>query len=128
MEVSHCRRRRGPVVRGLVSHAVAAGANLALTSGACFSKVPKLFGPISGATTSFISWQCRGSKPSNFAILLGFLISKTCKKIRFSKQAANCSLTTSFSGSKSSRDVRETGPWSGFVSACCGFNSTSLSK
>ena len=42
--------------------------------GACFSKVPKLFGAISGATTAFISSQCRGSKPSNFAVLLVFLI------------------------------------------------------
>ena len=33
--------------------------------GACFSKVPKLFGPISGATILFISSQRRGSKPSN---------------------------------------------------------------
>ena len=37
--------------------------------GACFSKVPKLFGPISGATIPFISLQSRGCKPSNFAIL-----------------------------------------------------------
>ena len=74
-----------------------------------FSKVPKLFGSISGATIPFISSQRRGSKPSNFAILLVFLILKTCKKISFSKQA-DCSLTTSFSGPKSSRDFRETGP------------------
>ena len=77
--------------------------------GACFSKVPKLFGPISGTTIPFISSQRRGSKLSNFAILLIFLILKACKKISFSKRA-DCSLTTSFSGPKSSRDVRETGP------------------
>ena len=77
--------------------------------GACFSKVPKLFGPISGATTAFISSQCLGSKRSNFAILLVFLILKICRKIGFSKQA-DCCLTTSFSGPKSSRDFRETGP------------------
>ena len=79
-------------------------------SGACFLKVPKLFGPISGATIPFTSSQRQGSKPSNFAILLVFLILKTCKKISFSKQA-DCSLTTSFSGPKSSRDFRETGSW-----------------
>ena len=73
---------------------------------------PKSFGPISGTTIPFISSQRRGSKPSNFAILLIFLILKACKKISFSKRA-DCSLTTSFSGPKSSRDVRETGPWSG---------------
>ena len=43
--------------------------------------------------------------------LLIFLILKACKKISFSKRA-DCSLTTSFSGPKSSQDVRETGPWS----------------
>ena len=73
--------------------------------GACFSKVPKLFGPISGATIAFIPSKRRGSKPSNFAILLFFLILKTCKKISFSKQA-DCSLTASFSGPKRSRDSR----------------------
>ena len=41
--------------------------------GACFSKVPKLFGTISGATIHFLSSQRRGSKPLNFAILLVFL-------------------------------------------------------
>ena len=41
-------------------------------AGACFSKVPKLYGPISGAIISLISSQHRGSKPSNFAILLVF--------------------------------------------------------
>ena len=82
------------------------------SAGACFSKVPKLFGSLSGATIPFVSSQRRGSKPSNFAILLIFLILKTCKKISFSKQA-DCSLTTSFSGPKSSRDFRETGPRTG---------------
>ena len=81
--------------------------------GTCISKVPKLFGPISGATIPSISSQRRGSKPPNFAILLVFLILKTCKKISFSKQA-DCSLTTSFSGPKSSRDFRETGPWTSY--------------
>ena len=77
--------------------------------GPCFSEVPKLFGPISGATNAFISSQRRGSKSSNFSILLVFLILKTCKKISFSKQA-DCSLTTSVSGPKSSREFRETDP------------------
>ena len=81
-----------------------------LCPGARFSKVPKLFGSVSGATIPFISSQRRGSKPSNFAILLVFLILKTCQKVSFSKQA-DCSLTTSFSGPKISRDFRETGPW-----------------
>jgi len=92
------------VVHASVMHHISHG------SGACFSKVPKLFGPISGATIAFISSQLRGSKPSNFAVLLVFLILKTCEKISCSKQA-DCSLITSFSGPKSSRDFRETGPW-----------------
>ena len=41
--------------------------------------------------------------------LLVFLVLKTCKKISFSKQA-DCSLTACFSGARSSRDFRETGP------------------
>ena len=46
--------------------------------GACFSEVPNHFEPISCATIPSISSQQRGSKPSNFAILLLFLTSKTC--------------------------------------------------
>ena len=75
--------------------------------GACFTKAPKLFGPISGATIPFISSQRRGSKPSNFAILLVFLKLKTCSNISFSKQA-DCSLKTGFLGPKNARDFRET--------------------
>ena len=108
------------MVRALVSHQCGSGSIprsgvisvitlLVLYSGACFSKVPKLFGTISGATIAFIPSQRRGSKHSNFAVLLIFLILKTCKKISFSKQA-DCSLTTSFSGPKISRNFRETGP------------------
>jgi len=87
---------------------------MTLRPGTCFLKVPKLFGPIPGATTAFMSSQRRGSKPSNFAILSVFLVLKTCKKITFSKQA-DCSLTASFSGPKSSRHFRETGPWGPFL-------------
>ena len=47
-------------------------------AGAFFSKVRKLFGPISGATIPFLSSQPRGSSPSNFAIHLVFLALKTC--------------------------------------------------
>ena len=47
-------------------------------SGACFSKVSKLFGPFTGTTIPFISSQRRGSKPSLFAILFVFLTTKTC--------------------------------------------------
>ena len=52
-------------------------------AGACFSKVPKLFGPISGAAIPFISLQRQGSKQSNFAILLVFLTSKHVRRSAF---------------------------------------------
>ena len=48
--------------------------------GACFSKVPKLFGPSSGATIPFICSQGGGSKPSNFAFPLLFPKLKTRSK------------------------------------------------
>ena len=57
--------------------------------GVCFSEVPKLFRAYFGCHNSR---YIRGSKPSNFAILLVFLTLKTCSKISFSKQA-DCSLT-----------------------------------
>ena len=78
--------------------------------GACFSNVPKLFGLISGATIPFMSSQRRGSQPSNFAILLVLFTLRIWLKISFSKHA-DCSLTNGFSGPKSTRDFRETGPW-----------------
>ena len=76
---------------------------------ACFSKVSKLFWPVSGATIPLTFSQRSGSKPSNFAILLVFL---ACSKrsAQFSKQA-DCSLTTGFPGPKRSWDFRETGIW-----------------
>ena len=94
----------------LVSHQnVARSFSQAERPGAYFSKVPKLFGSISGVTIPFISSQRRGSKPSNFVILLVFLKLKTCLKINFSKQV-DCSLTTGFSGPKSSRDFEKQAP------------------
>ena len=76
--------------------------------GACFSKVPKRFGQIFGVTIPFISSQRRGSKPSNFAILLIFFTLKQCFKKHWKQ--ADCSLRTGFSGPKSFRDFREIGP------------------
>ena len=90
-----------------------------LGPGACFSKVPKLFGPISGTTIPFIPSQHRGSKPSNFAILLILLILKACKKISFSKRA-DCSLTTSFSGPKSVGTFEKRAPVSQKSRELCG--------
>ena len=79
-------------------------------SGACFSKVPKLFGSISGAT--IFPLYLRNAEVlshQTFAIPLDFRALKTCSKISFSKQV-DCSLTLGFSSPKSSRDFRGTGP------------------
>ena len=64
--------------------------------GARFSKVQKLFGPISDATIPFISSQRRGFELSNFTILLAFLTLKACQKIK----QADRSFTNGFSGPK----------------------------
>ena len=77
--------------------------------GACFSKVPEIFGPISGASILLISSQRQGFKPSNFAILLVLLTLKASSKMSSLKQV-DCILTTGFSSPKSSRDFRETRP------------------
>ena len=54
-----------------------------LSPRACFSKFPKLFGPISDATVPFISSQRRGSKASNLAFLFVFHTSKNDKRSAF---------------------------------------------
>ena len=78
---------------------------------ASFSKVSNLFGLISGAIIPFTSLQRRDSKPSNFAIHLVFLtLKKNVKRPAF-QHKRDFSLTTGFSGTKSSRDFRETGYW-----------------
>ena len=61
-----------------------------------FHKVPKLFGPFSGAAIAFLSSQRCGSKLSNFAILLDFLKLKNMLK----DQQVDCGMTTGFSGPK----------------------------
>ena len=48
------------------------------TSGARFSKVPKLYGPFSGVTIPFLSQERRGFKLSNFTIIFLFVSLKTC--------------------------------------------------
>ena len=45
-----------------------------------------LFGPIAGAAISFMSSHCRGSKPSNFAILWVFVTLKHVPKSAFQKK------------------------------------------
>ena len=78
--------------------------------GARFSKVPKLNGPFSGVTIPFVSQEWRGFNSSDFTVIFLFVTFKTCYKIGFPKQAV-ASLANGFSGPKSYRDFRETGPW-----------------
>ena len=62
-----------------------------------------LFGPIAGAAISFMSSHCRGSKPSNFAILWVFVTLKHVPKSAFQKKWITVWLLTTdyFSGPKS---------------------------
>ena len=78
--------------------------------GACFSKVPKLFGRISGDIILFVSSKRRRLKARNFAFIFIFIPFTTYEKTSFTEQAGR-SFTNDFSGPKSSRDFRETGPW-----------------
>ena len=74
-----------------------------------FSKVPELYGPFSGVTIPSLSQERRGFKSSNFTVILLFVTLTTCKKIGFPEQAVD-RFTNGFSGRKSFRDFRETGP------------------
>ena len=74
-------------------------------SGACFSKVPKLFGPISGAT--IFPLYLRNAEVlshQTFAIPLDF------RALKHAKRSVDCSLTIGFSSPKTYRDFRGTGP------------------
>ena len=66
------------MLRALGLHAVAPGSNPVLTSGARFSKVPKLFGAFSGVTVPFVSQERRGFKSSNFTYIFLLVSLKTC--------------------------------------------------
>ena len=80
--------------------------------GACFSKVPKLFGRISGVIL-FLSSKRRRIEARNFAVILIFIPFPTYEKTSFTEKAGR-SFTNGFSGPKSTRDFRETGPWARF--------------
>ena len=79
------------------------------SSGACFSKVPKLFGCISGDIIVFVSSKRRRLEARNFAGIFYFYSLYNIWKTSFTEQAGR-SFTNDFSGPKSSRDFRETGP------------------
>ena len=77
--------------------------------GACFSKAPKLYGRISGDIILFVSSKRRCLEARNFAVIFIFIPFTTCEKTSFTEQAGR-NFTNSFSGPKSYRDFRETGP------------------
>ena len=77
--------------------------------GARFSKVPKPFGRISGDLTLFVSSKWRRLEARNFAVILIVIPFTTYKKTSFTELAGR-SFTNGFSGPKSFRDFRETGP------------------
>ena len=77
--------------------------------GARFSKVPKLFGRISGDIILFVSSKRTRLEAQNSAVILIFIPFTTYKETSFTEWAGR-SFTNGFSGPKSLRDFRETGP------------------
>ena len=78
--------------------------------GARFSKVPKLFGRISGDIILFVSSKQRPLEARNFEVILIFIRFTKYEKTSFTEQASR-SFTNSFPGPKSFRDFQETCPW-----------------
>ena len=77
--------------------------------GARFSKVPKLFGRISGRIIFSVSSKRRGLEARNFAVILIYTPFTSYEKTSFTELAGR-SFMNGFSGPKSFRDFRETGP------------------
>ena len=65
--------------------------------GACFSKVPKLFGRISSDIILFVSSKRKRLEARNFAVIFIFIPFTTYEKISFTEQAGR-SFTNGFSG------------------------------
>ena len=86
--------------------------------GACFSKVPKLFGWISGDIILFVSSKQRCLEARNFAVLLIFIPFTTYENTSFTEKVSQ-SFMNGFSSPKSLRDFRETGPSSDNGSVSC---------
>jgi len=80
-----------------------------LNSGACFSKVPKLFGRISGDIILFFSKRRRPKHETLQLSSFLFLLQRHMKRPALQNKQAVI-LRMAFSGPKSSGDFRETGP------------------
>ena len=76
--------------------------------GARFSKVPKIFGRISGDIILLVSSKRRRLEARNFAVILIFISFATFEKTSFTEEAGR-SFTNGFSGPKRLRDFGETG-------------------
>ena len=77
--------------------------------GARFSKVPTLFGHVSGDIILFVSSKWRRLEARNFAVSLIFIPFTTYEKTSFTESAGRSS-RNGFSGPNGFRDFRETGP------------------
>ena len=82
--------------------------------GARFSKVPKLFGRISGYIIHFVSSKRKRFEARHFAFILIFIPFTTYEKTGFTELAGR-SFRNGFSGPESFRDFRETGPRSDWL-------------
>ena len=80
-----------------------------LGAGARFSKVPKLFGHISGRIILFVCSKRRRLEARNFAVILIYIPFTTYEKTSFTELAGR-SFTNCFSDPKCFRYFRETGP------------------
>ena len=77
--------------------------------GARFSKVPTLFGHVSGDIILFVSSKRRRLEARNFAVTLIFIPFTTYEKTSFTESAGRSS-RNGFSGPNGFRDFRETAP------------------
>ena len=93
---SNAEFQYGAVVRALTSHQCGPGSIrrsgvicgfrlLLLYSGTCFSKVPKLYGRISGDIILFVSSKRRCLEARNFAVIFIFIPFTTCEKTSFTE-------------------------------------------
>ena len=69
----------------MVVNADHASSNSGLRPGACFSKVPQLFGRISGDIILFVSSKRRRLEARNFAVIFIFIHFTTYEKISFTE-------------------------------------------
>ena len=82
--------------------------------GARFSKVPELFGRISGDINPFVSSKLRRLEARNFVVFFSCFPFTSYEKTSFAELVVR-SFTNGFSGPKSFRDFQVTGPRDTFL-------------